>query len=527
MYSFKAALECLAETSGNQEEAMDALSLVEKDQAFLDISQQYDEALQTVVSLEAFEKVINAGKTSNKKDFEPNQSLGGQLIHGLMQAVGLTGIGALGALSIEEFDNLSYEKKLNYVQEGISEWVARIWNAIRSFLARVWNWFKSLFTSRSDKQKKKLEEQAKKRALIQEIRNDRDKMIAAIRANTVKGIARINVIGDEIMLLDGKTGWKLKDPESPEGARIRKKITELRKVISDTTAVRPATESIDSVADSLIMVLDEIADLKPHYQSSLAYYLLNTDSIKEGVGSKEEMFKALGYTRKSIVSVNNYISRYLIDPAKDASRILAQQSFDENKALEVLKKMIPSAGELNNRLGNIGDVIENQVVLSDFVGTEGLSFHCTSKDIESVFKESISVGDVLAEIGFYRGSRINFPAEKPMVELCMTRQYVEQSEKVGIDIFLAFEDMIDITTKYDSVIGELQKSIEKISRNEETAGNRLAMNFAKLVMHCLASYLNQPLGYFNVVVPRIMDALIDHTKNSNLCADPEAVFSRL
>ena len=522
MHSFKAALECLAETSGNQEEALDALSLVEKDQAFLDISQQYDEALQTVVSLEAFEKVINAGKTSNKKDFEPNQSLGGQLIHGLMQAVGLTGFGALGALSIEEFDNLSYEKKLNYVQEGISEWVARIWNAIRSFLTRVWTWIKSLFKSKDEKKKADLQHQAQLRKQIESTRNDVAKLRASLKSKIVSALDKsLNVL---VIPVNGK-GVAINSPENEKTRQLKSKIQDLRNEVANGNKF--GNESSDSVADSLIMVLDDLAALKPHYQSSLAYYLLNTDSIKHGQGDKEDMFKALNYTKKSIVNINNYIGRYLIDPAKEASRILSQSTFDDAKALDILKKMIPTASELNNRLGNIGDVIENQVVLSDFVGTEGLSFHCTNKDIEAVFKESVSVGDVMAEIGFYRGSRINFPAEKPMVELCMTERCVGMSEQVGVDIFLAYENMIDIATKYDSVIKELQSSVEKISKNETMSGNRQAMNFAKLTMHCLASYLNQPLGYFNVVVPRIMDALIDHTKNSNLCADPESVFSRL
>ena len=525
MHSFKAALECLAETSGNQEEAMDALSLVEKDQAFLDISQQYDEALQTVVSLEAFEKVINAGKTSNKKDFEPNQSLGGQLIHGLMQAVGLTGIGALGVLSIEEFDNLSYEKKLNYVQEGISEWVARIWNAIRSFLARVWTWIKSLFKSKDDKKKAELKELASERKVIETLRKDKVAILERIILSTKSYGSTIGSSFDNVVeVVDGKAR-KFWDSGNASLAKIKREVSFIR--TSAKEAKNIATESTDSIADSLIMVLDEIADLKPHYQSSLSYYLLNTDAIKHGVGSKEEMFKALNYTKKSIVNVNNFINRYLIDSAKEASRLLAQSQFDENKAVDILKKLIPSASELNSRLGNIGDVVANQVVLSDFVGTEGLSFHCAKTDIESYFKESLSVGDVMTEIGFYRGSRINFPAEKPMVELCMTEQCVGRSEQVGVDIFLAYEDMIDIATKYDAVIKELQTAVEKISKNESTAGNRHAMNFAKLTMHCLSSYLNQPLGYFNVVVPRIMDALIDHTKNSNLCADPESVFSKL
>ena len=525
MHSFKAALECLAETSGNQEEAMDALSLVEKDQAFLDISQQYDEALQTVVSLEAFEKVINAGKTSNKKDFEPNQSLGGQLIHGLMQAVGLTGIGALGVLSIEEFDNLSYEKKLNYVQEGISEWVARIWNAIRSFLARVWTWIKSLFKSKDEKKKADLQELSAERKAIEALRKDKQALLQRFALSVKSYGSTIGKSFDNIVhVVDGKASnfWDAANHSLDKAKRQLSFVRETAKSVSNV-----ATENADSIADSLIMVLDEIADLKPHYQSSLAYYLLNTDTIKHGVGSKEDMFKALDYTKKSIVNVNNFINRYLIDSAKEASRLLAQSQFDENKAVDILKKLIPSASELNSRLGNIGDVVANQVVLSDFVGTEGLSFHCAKTDIESYFKESLSVGDVMTEIGFYRGSRINFPAEKPLVELCMSAQCVGRSEQVGVDIFLAYEVMIDITTKYDAVIKELQTAVEKISKNESTAGNRHAMNFAKLTMHCLSSYLNQPLGYFNVVVPRIMDALIDHTKNSNLCADPESVFSKL
>jgi hypothetical protein len=525
MQSFQMALESLATTEQEVEGFKSTLSIIEKDKAFADMSAYYDEALQTVISLEAFEKIINAGVTHNKKEFEPNQGLGGQLIHGLMQAIGLTGFAALGIMAIEEYDALPYEKKLAYVQEGISEWVARIWNAIRSFLARVWNWIKSLFQSKDDKKKQKLEEEANKRKAIDAIRKNKEELTSRIAAASKSyKAAAANLSDDVYHLVDGKA-VKLWDAGSAVIEKLKREAAFIRNAAKEASNI--GTESIDSVADSLIMVLDEIANLKPHYQSALAYYLLNTDAIKHGVGSKEEMFKALDYTKKSIVNVNNYISRYLIDPAKDASRILSQTTFDDNKALEVLKKMIPSASELNSRLGNIGDVIENQVVLSDFVGTEGLSFHCTDKDIEAAFKDSISVGDILADIGFYRGSRINFPAEKPMVELCMTQQCVERSEKAGIDIFLAYEDMIDIATKYDSVIGELQKSIEKISRNEQTAGNRQAMNFAKLVMHVLASYLNQPLGYFNVVVPRIMDALIDHTKNSNLCADPESVFSKL
>lgn len=524
MQSFKMALESLAACDQEVEGLNSTLSVIEKDQAFIDLSSHYDEALQTVVSLEAFEKVINAGKTQNKKDFEPNQGLGGQLIHGLMQAVGLTGIGALGILSFEEYEALPYEKKLTYVQEGISEWISRIWNAIRSFLARVWNWIKSLFKSKDDK-KKQLEEEANERKVIEGLRKDKKSLLDRAILSSKSYGSKIGANTDYVVeVIDGKV-QKFWLSTSDSFVGIKKKFAFIRKSANEAKNI--GTESIDTVADSLIMILDEIADLKPHYQSGLAYYLLNTDSIKEGVASKEEMFKALDYTKKSIVNVNNYISRYLVDPAKDASRILSQTTFDENKALEVLKKMIPSASELNTRLGNIGDVIENQVVLSDFVGTEGLSFHCTNKDIEAAFKDSLSVGDILAEIGFYRGSRVNFPAEKPAVELCMTQQCVERSEKAGIDIFLAYEDMIDIATKYDSVIGELQKAVEKISRNEQTAGNRQAMNFAKLVMHVLASYLNQPLGYFNVVVPRIMDALIDHTKNSNLCADPESVFSKL
>jgi len=525
MQSFKMALESLATTAQEVEGFSTTLSVIEKDKAFADMAAYYDEALQTVVSLEAFEKVINAGKTQNKKDFEPNQGLGGQLIHGLMQAVGLTGIGALGILSFEEYEALPYEKKLTYVQEGISDWIARIWNAIRSFLARVWNWIKSLFQSKDDKKKQKLEEEANKRKVIEALRKNKEELSGRVAAASKSYRATAAIVSENIYHFVNGKAVKLWDAGSVAIDKLKREVAFIRNAAKEASNI--GTESIDSVADSLIMVLDEIADLKPHYQSALAYYLLNTYAIKEGVGSKEEMFKALDYTKKSIVNVNNYINRYLIDPAKDASRILSQSTFDDNKALEVLKKMIPSASELNTRLGNIGDVIENQVVLSDFVGTEGLSFHCTNKDIEAAFKDSLSVGDILADIGFYRGSRVNFPAEKPMVELCMTQQCVERSEKAGIDIFLAYEDMIDIATKYDSVINELQKAVEKISRNEQTAGNRQAMNFAKLVMHVLASYLNQPLGYFNVVVPRIMDALIDHTKNSNLCADPESVFSRL
>lgn len=525
MQSFKMALESLATTAQEVEGFSTTLSVIEKDKAFIDMSAHYDEALQTVVSLEAFEKVINAGKTQNKKDFEPNQGLGGQLIHGLMEAVGLTGIGALGILSFEEYEALPYEKKLTYVQEGISEWIARIWNAIRSFLARVWNWIKSLFQSKDNKKKQKLEEEANKRKIIEALRKNKTELAGLVAAASKSYRSTAGEFADNVYhFVDGKA-VKLWNAGSVAIDKLKREVAFIRNAAKEASNI--GTESIDSVADSLIMVLDEIADLKPHYQSTLAYYLLNTYAIKEGVGSKEEMFKTLDYTKKSIVNVNNYINRYLIDPAKDASRILSQSTFDDNKALEVLKKMIPSASELNTRLGNIGDVIENQVVLSDFVGTEGLSFHCTNKDIEAAFKDSLSVGDILADIGFYRGSRVNFPAEKPMVELCMTQQCVERSEKAGIDIFLAYEDMIDIATKYDSVINELQKAVEKISRNEQTAGNRQAMNFAKLVMHVLASYLNQPLGYFNVVVPRIMDALIDHTKNSNLCADPESVFSKL
>ena len=525
MQSFKAALECLAESTGNEEEVRDALTLIEKDQAFLDISEQYDEALRTVVSLEAFEKVVNAGKTHNKKDFEPNQSLGGQLIHGLMQAIGLTGIGALGVLSFEEFDALSYEKKLSYVQEGISEWVARIWNAIRSFLTRVWTWIKSLFKSKDDKKKQKLEDLAAERKVIETLRKDKKAILDRIILGAKSYGSTIGSSFDNVVeVVDGKAR-KFWDTSNASLAKIKREVSFIR--TSAKEAKNIATESTDSIADSLIMVLDEIADLKPHYQSSLSYYLLNTDAIKHGVGSKEEMFKALDYTKKSIINVNNYINRFLVEGAKEASRLLAQPHFDENKAVDILKKLIPSASELNSRLGNIGDVIGDQVVLSDFVGTEGLSFHCSKFDIESYFKESLSVGDVMTQIGFYRGSRINFPAEKPMVELCMTEQCVGRSEKVGVDIFLAYEDMIDTATKYDAVIKELQTAVEKISKNEEAATNRHAMNFAKLTMHCLSSYLNQPLGYFNVVVPRIMDALIDHTKNSNLCADPESVFSRL
>ena len=504
----------------------ETMTMLEENVGFQKANKDYANAIDAAVALESIEKVIVAGKTYTKDD--PELRIGGvfTLIRKMMDSFNMD----FGLVSVEEFNEYSQEKQYSYVTESISEFLARIWKAITDFLSKIWNWIKSLFgmgekkTSGKDKALLEIKERgAKQSRIIDEyFKKRRDSFDVNKEMDRVLAKPSYKFSTKAIATKDGK------------------KIVDLFKTFQDKEKFDKAMADPDvvftlgkedhsTIAESVVMVLDKIKDLKPHYQAIDSIYLLSAEDIKHGSGTLSDMTDAVKYSAEVIDGFSKGLDGKFYAAVKRAADIISASGFDIDKASKVIEDLYPDAREFNNFLKGRGTVIGDQVVLADFPGTEGMSFHCL-KDTKALVEAFIANGAIaehIAGAGFYRGSRSEFSGEPPMVELCLDSSCVSNTMDAGLKVFKAFDTLLTSMHHYDGLVKGLQNAADKAANSKTSVGGRHAANFAKIVLHAMNVYINQPAAVFNFMAPKIIDAVENHGRNSLLCFDPYTAIKGL